>query len=224
MCADFCGATREARDVLRQSEPILGEDLNRTSTTDEAAPELDPLPTTPNGRSTPYQTGTLCPRSQLAARARRDGAAGHSMGIVAALVAAGAMSMEDSRASSWLGQDDVGRVRRAARQRAHGCLMDDSQPCRDRRVGPGDLDRAAQQPREGGRSGTEAALAAFHGVAGQGRAASPRTAARVQGAYHTQAFAACRGRRARARGDSLSTPRIPVFMGTSGAAESDPSG
>lgn len=46
---------------------------------------------------------------------------------------------------------------------------------------------------------------------------------RVQGPYHTAAFAACRDRLAAAlERVEVRPPRVPVFMGTSGRAETDP--
>jgi len=158
-------------------------------------------------------------------RTRLDGAIGHSVGVVAALVAAEALSVEDSC------------VFVHERARAFGEIC-------DRLPEPQTLvavfgDDVEENFEEFERFGATIAL---HNSVGKivlgGRSADlerlvdeskregwPVRFKRlpVQGPYHTRAFEPCRDRlRLCLNSIELRRPRCPVFMGTSGAAETDP--
>jgi [acyl-carrier-protein] S-malonyltransferase len=155
-----------------------------------------------------------------------DGAIGHSVGVVAALVAAGSLSLEDS------GRFILERARAFSEVCARlgepsGLASVATENLRDVE------DELAAFPRltlalvnsigKGAVGGPLADLEAFEAKAREEGWPVRVQILRVQGPYHTAAFEACRGRLEEALGAlRVRAPEVPVFMGTSGRAETDP--
>jgi [acyl-carrier-protein] S-malonyltransferase len=155
-----------------------------------------------------------------------DGAIGHSMGVVAALVAAGALSLEDS-----------GVFMRARAQAFSDTCKAFSEPMGLAAVTTDDFNDAAEAAAEvpgvsvalyntitrGTLGGTTAALEAFQRKAQDEDWPMKMKLLRVEGPYHTKAFSPCKPALAAAAATlALRAPSVPVFMGTSGKAETDP--
>ncbi len=155
-----------------------------------------------------------------------DGALGHSVGIVAALVAAGALSVEDSGTF----------VAERARAFADVCAAL-PEPSGLAALSTENLDDALSEieafPRLAlalrnsvGKGAVGGPIADLEAFAAKARAEGMPLRVQllsVQGPYHTAAFSACR-ERLRAVLDRLAVhpPEVPVFLGTSGKAETDP--
>ncbi len=217
-------AVPAARAVIERLKPSLGPDLE----------EL--LTTTPDGvlaRTLNAQRAIHASHVAhwLAWRAANpgvelDGAVGHSMGVVAALVAVDAMSVEDSGAFI------------AARARAFSdCCASFPEPMGLAAVSADDFqdvaDSVAEVPGVSvalwntiGRGTLGGTLAALEAYAAKARAEDwpvKIKILKVEGPYHTEAFAAAKEpMRAALERLTISRPRAPVFMGTSGRAETDP--
>ncbi|MEW5907169.1 MAG: ACP S-malonyltransferase [Elusimicrobiota bacterium] len=213
-----------AREVLERLKPCLGGDLEHVTT---EMPEAELALTFNTQRAIhAHHLGHW-----LAYRARcpdvvLDGAIGHSMGVVAALVAAGSLSVEDSGVF----------IRARARSFADVC---------GRAAGPLGLatvasrDLAAVLPelaafprlklalrntlRRAVVGGPAADLEAFGRKAAEQGWPVMVSPLKVEGPYHTEAFTPCRQALAEALACvTVRPPEVPVFMGTSGKAETDP--
>jgi [acyl-carrier-protein] S-malonyltransferase len=153
-----------------------------------------------------------------------DGAVGHSVGIVAALVAAEAMSVEDSavfvreRAQAFA---DVC----AGLSEPHGlaAIACDRVEPEEIEAEPGLTLALHNTTRKGIVGGRSVDLEAFARKAvDQGWDVRVQRL-KVQGPYHTPVFEPCRERLAAALDRiEIRRPKAPVFMGTSGAAETEP--
>ena len=155
-----------------------------------------------------------------------NGAIGHSMGVVAALVAAEALTVEDS-----------GRFI-AARARAFSdCCKAFTEPMGLAAVSADDfkdvVDSASEVPGvsvalwntkgRGTLGGTTAALEAYAAKALAEDWPVKVKILKVEGPYHTAAFFPAKATLIAALATiEIKTPKIPVFMGTSGKAESEP--
>ena len=213
-----------ARAVIERLKPSLGPDLEAllTTTPDEA------LALTFNAQRAIHASHVAHWLAYAAAHPglELDGAVGHSMGVVAALVAAGALSVEDSG------------VFIAARARAFSdCCKTFSEPMGLAAVSADDfndvVESAAEVPgvavalwntvRRGTLGGTIAALEAY---AAKARAEDWPVKVRilkVEGPYHTAAFESAKAPMKPAlERIVVRAPKVPVFMGTSGKAETDP--
>jgi [acyl-carrier-protein] S-malonyltransferase len=156
-----------------------------------------------------------------------DGAIGHSMGVVAALVAAGALSVEDSG------------VFIAARAKAFSdCCKAFPEPMGLAAVSTDDfhdvVDSASEVPgvsvalwNTAGRGTLGGTMAALEAYAEKARAEDwpvKVKVLKVEGPYHTAAFEGAKAPMKAALAQiEVKAPKVPVFMGTSGKAESDPS-
>jgi [acyl-carrier-protein] S-malonyltransferase len=213
-----------ARAVVERLKPSLGADLEALLTT------------------TPDETLALTFNAQRAIHAshvahwiayktahpelRLDGAAGHSMGVVAALVAAEALTVEDSG------------VFIAARAKAFSdCCKSFAEPMGLAAVSADDFQDVADSVTEvpgvsvalwntvgrGTLGGTMAALEAYAAKAAAEDWPVKVKILKVEGPYHTAAFEGAKAPlRAALEKIAVKAPKVPVFMGTSGKAETDP--
>jgi [acyl-carrier-protein] S-malonyltransferase len=163
---------------------------------------------------------------ELNPQASLDGAIGHSMGVVAALVAAGALSVEDS-----------GKFIRARAQAFSDVCKTFKEPMGLAAVSTDDFADVVEAAEEvpgvsvalyntigrGTVGGTISALEAFQAKAREEDWPVKIKILKVEGPYHTSAFAPCKPALERAL-DSITvkTPTVPVFMGTSGKPEIEP--
>lgn len=213
-----------ARAVIERLKPTLGADLETLLTT---MPE-EPLAKTFNAQRAIHASHVAHWLAYAAANPglELDGAVGHSMGVVAALVAAGALTVEDS-----------GRFI-AARARAFSdCCAAFTAPMGLAAAASDDFQDVADSVSEvpgvsvalwntigkGTLGGTLAALEAYAAKAREEDWPVRVKVLKVEGPYHTAAFAAAREALKQAlEGIPVSAPKVPVFMGTSGQAETDP--
>lgn len=213
-----------ARAAVARLAPSLGADLEALLTT---APD-GALALTRNAQRAIHASHVA---HWLAYRAsvpglRLAGAIGHSLGVVAALVAAEALSVEDSGAFI------------AARARAFAdCCRSFAEPMGLAAVSAEDFADVAESAAEVpgvsvalwntlGRGTLGGTLAALEAYAAKARAEDWPVKIKilpVEGPYHTAAFEAAKPPlRAALRGIAVRPPKAPVFMGTSGNAETEP--
>ncbi len=213
-----------ARAVIERLKPSLGADLEAllTTTPDET------LALTFNAQRAIHASHVAHWLAYLAAHPDTvlDGAIGHSMGVVAALVAAGSLSVEDSG------------VFIAARAKAFSdCCKAFTEPMGLAAVSADDfqdvVDSAAEVPGvsvalwntigRGTLGGTSAALEAYAQKARDEDWPVKVKVLKVEGPYHTSAFEGAKApMRAALAKISVKAPKVPVYMGTSGKAETDP--
>lgn len=213
-----------ARAVVERLKPSLGADLESllTSMPDEA------LALTFNAQRAIHASHVAHWLAYAAAHPelRLDGAVGHSMGVAAALVAAGALSVEDSG------------VFIAARAKAFSdCCKAFSEPMGLAAVSAEDFRDVVESAREvpgvrvalwntvgrGTLGGTLAALQAYAARASAEDWPVKIKVLRVEGPYHTDAFAPAQAPlRAALDGIEIKAPKVPIFMGASGRPETEP--
>jgi [acyl-carrier-protein] S-malonyltransferase len=213
-----------ARAVVERLKPFLGADLETLLTT---TPEAE-LAKTFNAQRAIHASHVA---HWLAYRAANpgpelDGAIGHSMGVVAALVAAEALSVEDS-----------GRFIAARAKAFSDCCAAFSEPMGLAAASSDDFQDVADSVSEvpgvsvalwntlgkGTLGGTMAALEAYAQKARDEDWPVKVKVLKVEGPYHTAAFAPAKAALAETlKGIAVKAPKVPVFMGTSGKAESDP--
>lgn len=213
-----------ARAVIERLKPSLGADLEALLTT---MPE-EPLALTFNAQRAIHASHVAHWLAYEAARPglELDGAIGHSMGVVAALVAAGALSVEES-----------GRFIAARAKAFSDCCKAFTEPMGLAAASADDFqdvaDSASEVPgvsvalwntlTKGTLGGTTAALEAYAEKARAEDWPVKVKVLKVEGPYHTAAFAPARAALAATLASlDLKAPRVPVFMGTSGKAETDP--
>ncbi len=213
-----------AREVLERLRPLLGDDLEAVMTT---MPDPE-LALTFNAQRCIH----ACHVAGWAAYAALEnpgelgGAVGHSMGVVAALVAAGALSVEDSgafiraRAQAF---SDVCRTfpepmgLAAVSTELFQDVVDEAQGF------PGVSVALHNTIGRGTLGGTAKALEAFARKAEEEGWPVKIKVLKVEGPYHTAAFSPCKPALQKAAAAlKLRAPKCPVFMGTSGKAETDP--
>ena len=213
-----------ARAVIERLKPSLGADLEAllATTPDET------LALTFNAQRAIHASHvahwiaykTANPELEL------DGAIGHSMGVVAALVAVEAFSVEDSG------------VFIAARAKAFSdCCKTFPEPMGLAAVSTDDFNDVVESAAEvpgvsvalwntvgrGTLGGTMAALEAYAAKASAEDWPVKVRILKVEGPYHTAAFEGAKAPlRAALEKIEVKTPKAPVFMGTSGKAETDP--
>lgn len=213
-----------ARAVIERLKPSLGADLEAllTTTPDET------LALTFNAQRAIHASHVAHWLAYKAAHPEVElsGAIGHSMGVVAALVAAEALSVEDSG------------VLIAARAKAFSdCCKGFAEPMGLAAASSEDFQDVADSVTEvpgvsvalwntrtkGTLGGTAAALEAYAQKARDEDWPVKVKVLRVEGPYHTSAFDPAKSPlRAALAKVLMKPPRVPVFMGTSGRAETDP--
>ncbi len=213
-----------ARAVVERLKPSLGADLEILLTT---MPE-GPLALTFNAQRAIHASHVAHWLAYRAAHPelKLDGAIGHSMGVVAALVAAGALTVEDS-----------GRFIAARAQAFSDCCKGFTEPMGLAAVSADDFNDVVESTSEvpgvsvalwntlgrGTLGGTMAALEAYAAKARIEDWPVKITLLKVEGPYHTAAFAPTQAALTAAlRTIDIKAPSVPVFMGTSGKAETDP--
>ena len=155
-----------------------------------------------------------------------DGAVGHSMGVAAALVAAGAMTVEDSgvffRARA---QAFSQACKGFAAPMGLAAVATDYLPDFAEKIDafPGVSLALHNTIGRGTAGGSMADLEAFAAKAEAEGWPVKIKLLKVEGPYHTRAFAACESVLAEVlEGIAIRAPAVPVFMGTSGKREDDP--
>lgn len=213
-----------AKAVIDRLKPSLGADLETLLTT---MPEAE-LAKTFNAQRAIHASHVAHWAAYAAANPglELDGAVGHSMGVVAALVAAGSLSIEDS-----------GRFIAARAKAFSDCCAGFAEPMGLAAASADDFQDVADSVSEvpgvsvalwntkgkGTLGGTMAALEAYAQKARDEDWPVKVKVLKVEGPYHTAAFGPARDALTKALEPiSLAAPKVPVFMGTSGKAESDP--
>lgn len=214
-----------AKAVIDRLKPSLGADLEILLTT---MPEAE-LALTFNAQRAIHASHVAHWAAYAAARPELelDGAIGHSMGVVAALVAAGALTIEDSG------------IFIAARAMAFSdCCKAFAEPMGLAAVSTDDFNDVVESAGEvegvsvalwntAGRGTLGGTLAALEAYSAKARAEDWPVKVKilkVEGPYHTAAFAPARAAMAATLAKlTVKAPSVPVFMGTSGKAETDPS-
>lgn len=216
----------EAREALARLAPSLGDDLEELTTTasDEVLARTANAQRAIHAHHVGHWLALAARRPDLTANL--GGAAGHSVGVVAALVAAGALSVEDSgvfvaeRAKAF--SDACAALTEPSGLAA--VATDDLADVEEVLAGfPGVTLALENAPGKGTLGGRVADLEAFSRACRAQGWPVRVTPLAVEGPYHTAAFASC-GPRLAAVLDRIEVrePRFPVFMGTSGKAETDP--
>lgn len=213
-----------AREILERLAPSLGSDLEKLLT-ETPDPELALTFNAQRAIHAHHLANHFAWR-KLHPEAALDGAVGHSMGVVAALVAAGALGVEDS-----------GKFIRARAQAFSDVCKTFKEPMGLAAVSTEDFADVADAVKDvpgvsvalyntvgrGTIGGTVAALEAFQAKAREEDWPVKIKILKVEGPYHTRAFSPCRPVLERVLADlEIKTPEVPVFMGTSGQAETDP--
>lgn len=214
-----------AREIIERLKPSVGADLEALLTT---MPDPE-LALTFNAQRAIHACHLA---NFFAYKAKNpdlqlDGAIGHSMGVVAALVAAGALSVEDS-----------GVFIRARAQAFSDVCKSFSEPMGLAAASTDDFNDVVEAVSEvpgvsvalyntisrGTLGGTSAALEAFQKKAQDEDWPVKVKVLKVEGPYHTKAFLPAKDALTKAAaGLKLQAPQVPVFMGSSGKAETDPS-
>lgn len=213
-----------ARAVVERLKPSLGADLETLLTT---TPDAE-LALTYNAQRAIHASHVAHWIAYQAANPglELDGAIGHSMGVVAALVAAGALTVEDSG------------VFIAARAKAFSdCCKSFPEPMGLAAVSADDFQDVVDSVPEvpgvsvalwntvgrGTLGGTLAALEAYATRARDEDWPVKVKVLKVEGPYHTAAFEGAKApMKAALDRIDVKAPKVPVFMGTSGKAETDP--
>ena len=223
MCRELW-KNKAAREILERLKPSLGDDLEAITT---SMPDAQ-LALTFNAQRAihAHHLGHWFAYKAAHPDLRLDGAIGHSMGVVAALVAAGCLSVEDS-----------GKFIRARAQAFSDVCKTFKTPMGLAAVSTDDFNDVVEAAAEfpglsvalyntigrGSVGGTVAILEAFQSKAQAEDWPMKMKVLKVEGPYHTAAFAPCKSAlTAAVAGLGIKVPSIPLFMGTSGKQESDP--
>jgi len=213
-----------AREIIGRLKPSLGDDLDFLLT---EMPEAD-LALTFNAQRAIHAHHLA---NFFAYRAAHpglalDGALGHSMGVAAALVAAEALSVEDSGKFIRARAESFSRACKGfkAPMGLAAVSADNFQDAADELAAfPGVRVALHNTLGRGVLGGTMADLESFKQKARDEDWPVKISLLKVEGPYHTPAFASCRAELEKVlRGIELRAPRVPVFMGTSGKMETDP--
>ena len=213
-----------ARAVIERLKPSLGADLEILLTTMAE----EPLALTFNAQRAIHASHAAHWLAYKAAHPalRLAGAIGHSMGVVAALVAAEALTLEES-----------GRFIAARAQAFSDCCKAFTEPMGLAAVSADDFHDVVESASEvpgvsvalwntlgrGTLGGTIAALEAYAAKARAEDWPVKVKILKVEGPYHTAAFAPAKAALAATLASiEMKAPKVPVFMGTSGKAETDP--
>lgn len=213
-----------AREAVERLKPFLGSDLEILLT---SMPE-GPLAKTFNAQRAIHASHVAHWLAYKAYHpdAELDGAIGHSMGVVAALVAAEALTLEDS-----------GRFIAARAKAFSDCCASFPEPMGLAAASADDFQDVADSVSEvpgvsvalwntigkGTLGGTLAALEAYAAKARDEDWPVRVKVLKVEGPYHTAAFEPAKAAlREVLKAIDVKAPRVPVFMGTSGKAETDP--
>jgi [acyl-carrier-protein] S-malonyltransferase len=213
-----------AREILERLKPSLGDDLEQI-TTEMPGPELAK---TFNAQRAihAHHLGNWFAYKAKHPQTELSGAIGHSMGVVAALVAAGAMSVEDSgvfiraRAQAF---SDVCKTF-AEPQGMAAVITKNLRDFKDKIAAfPGVALALHNTLGKGTIGGKLADIEAFAAHVKKEAWPMKVIVLKVEGPYHTAAFTPCKpALKAAADKIAVQPPQVPVFMGTSGLAEFNP--
>lgn len=223
MCRELW-KNKAARRVLERLKPSVGDDLEAITTD---MPDAQ-LALTFNAQRAihAHHLGHWFAYKAAYPDLQLGGAIGHSMGIVAALVAAGSLSVEDS-----------GKFIRARAQAFSDVCKTFTTPMGLAAVSTDDFNDVVEAASEfpglsvalyntigrGSVGGTVAILEAFQQKALAEDWPMKMKVLKVEGPYHTAAFAPCKAALTAAVASlDVKAPSAPLFMGTSGKQESDP--
>lgn len=213
-----------AKAVVDRLKPTLGADLEALLTT-TPDPELALTFNAQRAIHASHVAHWLAWRAKNPG-AELDGAVGHSMGVVAALVAAEALTVEES-----------GRFIAARAKAFSDCCKGFTEPMGLAAASSDDFQDVADSVSEvpgvcvalwntatkGTLGGTTAALEAYAAKARDEDWPVKVKVLKVEGPYHTSAFAPAKTALLETvKTLELKAPKVPVFMGTSGKAETDP--
>lgn len=224
MCRELW-KNKAAREILERLTPSLGGDLERATT---EMPEEE-LARTFNAQRAihAHHLGHWFAYRAAHPEVELDGAVGHSMGVAAALVAAGAMSVEDSgvfiRARAQAFADVCAAFKEPMGLAA---VMTDFLGDYEEKIEsfPGVSLALHNTIGRGTAGGTLASLEAFARHASEQGWPIKVQVLKVEGPYHTAAFKPAEAALLEALSSiAITAPKVPVFMGTSGKRESDPS-
>jgi [acyl-carrier-protein] S-malonyltransferase len=213
-----------ARAILERLSPFLGEDLEKISTD---MPDAE-LALTFNAQRAihAHHLGHWFAYLAKNPGTELDGAIGHSMGVVAALTAAGAISVEDSgkfmreRAQAF---SDVCKTFKEPMGLAAVSTDDFKDVADDLGAFEGVSIALWNTKSRGTLGGTTAALENFQKRADEEGWPVKVKVLKVEGPYHTKAFSPIVERLKKAAASiEVRPPAVPVYMGTSGQAETDP--
>lgn len=212
-----------ARELIARLKATLGDDLESLLTT-MPDPELA-LTFNAQRAIHAHHLGNWYAYLANNPGTKLDGAIGHSMGVVAALVAAGALTPEDSgafiraRAQAFSDvcksfSEPMGLA--AVSTESFSDVIDEAQAF------PGVSVALHNTIGRGTLGGTTQALEAFARKADEEGWPVKIRILKVEGPYHTKAFTPCKEVLRKAVAElKISPPAVPVFMGTSGKAETD---
>jgi [acyl-carrier-protein] S-malonyltransferase len=213
-----------ARDIMERLKPSLGDDLEHI-TTEMPGPELAK---TFNAQRAihAHHLGNWFAYKAKYPETELSGAIGHSMGVVAALVAAGAISVEDSgafiraRAQAF---SDVCKTFTEPQGMA-AVITKNLREFKDRiEAFPGVSLALHNTMGKGTIGGKLVDIEAFAVHAKAEGWPMKVMVLKVEGPYHTAAFTPCKPALQAAAGKiKIDAPKVPVFMGTSGLAEFNP--
>ncbi|MDE1975858.1 MAG: ACP S-malonyltransferase [Elusimicrobia bacterium] len=213
-----------ARDIVGRLKPSLGDDLEFLLT---QMPEAE-LALTFNAQRAihAHHLANFFAYQASHPGLELDGAIGHSMGVVAALVAAGALSVEDSGKFIRARAESFSRACRSfqAPMGLAAVSTENFQDVADELATfPGVKVALHNTVGRGVLGGAMADLEAFKQKARNEDWPVKISLLKVEGPYHTPAFSSCRAELERALASlEIKAPRVPVFMGTSGRMETDP--
>ena len=213
-----------ARDILERLKPSLGDDLEFL-TTEMPGPELALTFNAQRAIHAHHLGHWFAYRCQHP-RFELNGAIGHSLGVVAALVAAEAISVEDSgsfiRARAQAFSDACKTFTEP--QGMAALITKDLGAFKDKIASFPGVSLALHNTRGRGTiGGTLATIEAFAAQAKKEGWPMKVLVLKVEGPYHTAAFSPCKpALRASLENIRIQEPKTPVFMGTSGQAERDP--
>lgn len=223
LCRPLWGL-KPAREILERLKPSLGDDLERVTT---EMPDAELALTYNSQRAIhAHHLGHWFAYRALHPGLALGGAIGHSMGVVAALVAAEALSVEDSGRFIRARAESFSRACRAfsSPMGLAAVSTEDFQDVIDEAASfPGVSVALHNTPGRGTLGGTVSALEAFARKAEEEGWPVKIKVLSVEGPYHTRAFSSCREDLRRALDPlAIREPKVPVFMGTSGRRETDP--
>ncbi len=214
----------QSREIILRLKPFLGQDLEYLLT---EMPDSE-LALTFNAQRAIFAHHLANYFAYQAAHPDwvLSGALGHSMGIVAALVAAGSLSVENAgkfiavRAKAF---SDICKTFTVPMGLA-AVSSDDFKDVVDEAAHFAAISVALYNTKSRGvLGGTLDELENFAQKAREEDWPVRVKVLRVEGPYHTKAFTPCRAELDRALATiEIKPPQVPVFMGTSGQAETDP--
>jgi len=214
----------KSREILLRLKPMLGEDLEYLMT---EMPDAE-LSLTFNAQRAihAHHLGNWFAYIARHPDFSLNGVIGHSMGIVAALVAAESLSVEDSglfihaRAKAF---SNVCKTFPVPMGLASASADNFKDIVDEAGNSPGVSVALYNTKRRGVLGGTLADLEAFAQKARNEDWPVRIKILKVEGPYHTAAFSPCRAYLEKVLSSiTVKPPKVPVFMGTSGHAENDP--